>query len=209
MRAIYHVSTCLVGDWDGPGDTVESRPALLGGAVHPYFRPGMPLAPKPPKRPVSPKTWGVLRRGCGCGLLAGVGLALVTGAALLVPAVEPSQTDGADGVETRRDPVVTYLDEQAAVIDSLLGTPEGDVTLTDVEGALTKEVQYIDRYTNGDDAQWFSAVDNHPHITAAWEVEDCLRGYEALLSTPDRDVASELAVRADCAETIDLVDSID
>ncbi|QVQ51744.1 hypothetical protein J4H86_23730 [Spiractinospora alimapuensis] len=126
----------------------------------------------------------------------------------MVPTIEPGETDHAGGEKTRRDPVLSYLDEQAAAIDSLLGIPEGDVTLADVESALSNEVQYIDLYTNGDDAKWFATVDDHPQFTAAWEVEDCLWGYQALVADPDHNAANELAVRADCAETIDLVRSI-
>ena len=153
--------------------------------MHPqHGQPGMPYPPPPQQQGMSTGA-KVALWGCGgCGGLA------------------------EEDEEGETDSVIAFLDEQAEAIDALLDTPEGEVALEDVEDVIAIEDEYVEEHAGGDDAEWMATVDEHAEAETAWLAEDCVWGYEWVLSEPDTAPAPESDVRDDCVEAVELVDEI-
>ena len=187
-----------------------------------HGQPGMPYPPPPQQQGMSTGA-KVALWGCGgCGGLALLAVTAVGFMAIVVPssdrndrdssdvaeADDQSDEDDEDGSEEETDPVLAFLDDQAEAIDDLLDTPEGDVTLEDVEDVIAIEDEYTEEHAGGDDAEWMATVDEHAEAETAWLAEDCVWGYEWVLSEPDTAPRPEANVRDDCVEAVYLVDEI-
>lgn len=188
--------------------------------MHPQYGHGPPYPHQPPRTGMSTGARAALWGCGGCGGLVILAVMAVGCVAVLAPSTDQDRTERPDVAEvdeveedaeeetSEEDLVLAFIGEQADAVTVLLDIPEGEVTLADVGEAIAVEQDYADQYTDGNVTEWLAVVDEHAAHETAWAVEDCVWGYEWFLDDPAAAPQDEHSVRDDCAEAVELVDTI-